>query len=92
MRTPWHHAFASAAAEVAKHVTLTLAVMTGGAIIATLVLLLVVVAAPIAVALLAWILWRASRDGADGARRAAASARRRARALGLHVVQGAVRR
>ncbi len=87
LRPSWHIAFLVAAAEVAKHVTLTLAVLAGGAAIATLVLVLLVVSAPLGAALLAWVLWRASRDGASGAKRSLARARRRARSLGLHVVR-----
>lgn len=89
MRTPWHLAFAIATANVVKHVALTFAVMTGGAIAVAFVLLLAVVAAPIGAALLTWVLWRASQDGARGVKRSLARARRRARALGLRVVQGA---
>ena len=87
LRPPWHVAFLVAAAEVSKHVALTLAVLAGGAAIATLVLVLLVVSAPLGAALLAWVLWRASRDGASEAKRSLARARRRARSLGLHVVR-----
>ena len=79
----------TAAADVAKHVALTLAIIAGGAAVAAFALLLAVLAAPICAALLTWVLWRASRDGAYGVRRSLARARRRARALGLRVVQGA---
>lgn len=87
-RPPWYVALAIAAGEIAKHLALTFAVVTGGAIVAVFAILLAVVAAPLGAALLTWILWRASRDGARGLRRTLASARRRARALGLRVVEG----
>ncbi len=87
LRTPWHVAFAIAAVDVAKHLALTAAIIAGGAAIATLVLVLVVVSAPLGLALLAWVLWRSSRDGARGVTRSLARARRRARALGLRVVR-----
>jgi len=87
LRTPWHVAFALAAGEVAKHLALTLALLAGGAALATLLLVLLVVSAPLGVALLAWVLWRASRDGPAGVRRSLARARRRACALRLHVVR-----
>jgi hypothetical protein len=89
MRTPWHVAFLLATADVAKHLSLTLAMMIGGAIAVALALLLAVVAAPLGFALLTWLLWRASRDGARGVKRSMARARRRARALGLRVVRDA---
>jgi hypothetical protein len=88
-RPPWHVALVVAAAEVARHLALTFAFVIGGAVAAALVLLLAVVAAPLGAALLTWILWRASRDGARGVRGTLARARRRARALGLRVVEGA---
>ncbi len=88
-RPPWHVAFAIAAGEVAKHLALTFAFVIGGGIVAGFAILLAVIAAPIGAALLTWILWRASRDGARGVRRTLARARRRARALGLRVVEGA---
>jgi hypothetical protein len=89
MRTPWHVAFVLATADVVKHLGLTLAVMTAGAIAVALVLLLAVVSAPLGLALFTWVLWRASRDGAREVRRSMARVRRRARALGLRVVRGA---
>ncbi len=87
LRTPWHLAFLIAAADVAKHALVTLAVVAGGAAAAVLVLILAVVSAPLGVALLAWVLWRASRDGTREVKRSFARARRRARSLGLHVVR-----
>jgi ABC-type protease/lipase transport system fused ATPase/permease subunit len=90
-RTPWPVAAAVAAAEVAKHLALTLAVVAGGTFVVAAALVVGVVAAPVLVALAAWLLWRASRDGARGVKRSLASARRRARALGLRVVEGAAR-
>ena len=90
MRTPWHVAFAVAAADIAKHLGLTLAVMAGGAIAVVIVLLVAVVAAPLGLALLTWLLWRASSGGAREVKRSMARARRRARALGLRVVRGSV--
>ena len=87
LHTPWHVAFAIAAAEVTKHVALTLAVIAGGAAAAALVLVLLVVSAPLGLALLAWVLWRASADAGSGAKRSFARTRRRARALGLRVVR-----
>jgi hypothetical protein len=89
MRMPWYLAFALAAADVSKHLALTLAVMAGGAVAVALVLLLAVVSAPLAFGVFAWLLWRASQDGAREVRRSMARARRRARALGLRVVRGA---
>lgn len=86
LRPPWHVAFVVAAAEISKHAALTLAVVAGGAALAALVLVLLVVSAPLGVALLAWALWRASR-GSRAARRSFARARRQARAIGLHVVR-----
>ena len=86
-RTPWHVATAVAAGDITKHLVLTFAMMAGGAVAAVLVLLLAVVAAPLAVALLTWVLWRSSRDSADEVKRSIARARRRARALGLHIVR-----
>lgn len=86
-RTPWHVAAAVAAGGVTKHLALTLAVVAGGAAAAVLVLLLAVIAAPLAVALLTWVLWRSSRDGTGEVKRSLSRARRRARALGLHVVR-----
>ncbi len=88
MRTPWHVAFVLATAEVAKHVALTLAMMTGGAVAVALVLLLAVVSAPLGLALVSWFVWRSSRDGAHEVRRSMVLMRRRARALGLRVVRG----
>lgn len=89
MRTPWHLAFILASVDVAKHLVLTLAVIVGGAIAVSFLLLLAVVASPLGLALVTWVLWRSTRDGAREVRRLAARARRRARALGLHVVRGA---
>ncbi len=87
LRTPWYVASVIAAAEVTKHAALTLAVMAGGAAVVALLLVVLVVSAPLGLALLAWVLWRASRDGASEVKRSLARARRRARALGLHVVR-----
>jgi membrane protein implicated in regulation of membrane protease activity len=89
MRPPWHVALVVAAADVATHLAITLAVIAGGTFVVAAALVLAVVAAPLLVVLLAWLLWRASRDGARGVKRSLARARRRARALGLRVVQGA---
>lgn len=87
-RTPWHVAAAVTGVDVARHVALTFAVMAGGAIAVALVLLLAVVSAPLGLALLTWLLWRSSQDGAREVRRSLARMRRRARALGLRVVRG----
>jgi hypothetical protein len=87
LRTPWHVAALLAAADVTKHLALTLAVVVGGSVVAVLVLLLAVVSAPLGLALLAWVLWRSTRDGAREVKRSLAAARRRARALGLYVVR-----
>jgi hypothetical protein len=74
-RTPRPIAAALAAADLAKHLALTLAVVAGGTFV-------------VAVAL---VLWRASRGGGRSVKRSLARARRRARALGLRVVDGAAR-
>jgi nucleotide-binding universal stress UspA family protein len=84
-------AFAIATADVARHLALTFAVMASGAVAVAMVLLLAVISAPLGAALLTWLLWRASRDGARGVKRSLAKARRRARALGLRVLPGATR-
>ena len=89
LRTPWPIAAATAAADVAKHLVLTLAVVAGGTFVVTAALVVAVVSAPVLVALAAWLLWRASRGGARGVKRSLARARRRARAPGLRVVEGA---
>ncbi len=87
-RTPWLVASLIAAAEVAQHVALTFAVVAVGAIAVGFVLLLAVVGAPLGFVFVAWLVWRASRGGTRGVKRSLARARRRARALGLRVVQG----
>ncbi len=88
MRTRWPVAAAVAAADVAKHLVLTLAVVAGGTFVVAAALVVGVVSAPLLVALAAWLLWRRSRGGARDVKRSLARARRRARALGLRVVQG----
>ncbi len=80
---------AEAALDVSKHFALTLAIVAGGTVALALVLMLVLVGAPVAGALIAWILWRSARDGARATRRFGERARRRARSLGLRVVRGA---
>ncbi len=89
VRTPWPIAATVAATNVAKHLALTLAVVAGGTFVVAAALVVAVVSAPLLAVLSAWLLWRASRDGARGVKRSLARARRRARALGLRVVQGA---
>jgi len=89
LRTPWHVAFLLATADAAKHLVLTLAVIAGGSVAVALLLLLSVVAAPLGLAVVTWVLWRSTRDGAREVRRLTLRARRRARALGLRVVRGA---
>jgi hypothetical protein len=89
LQTPWHVAFVLAAFDVLKHLALTFAVMAGGAVLVVLALLLAVVAAPLALALAAWVLWRSSLDGSRAVKRAVARTRRRARRRGLRVVNGA---
>jgi ABC-type nickel/cobalt efflux system permease component RcnA len=91
LRTPWPVAAAIAAADVAKHLALTLALVAGGTFVVAAALVVAVVSAPVLVALAAWLLWRASRDGTRGVKHSLARARRRARALGLRVVDGAAR-
>ncbi len=87
-RTTWPVAAALAAADVATHLALTLALVAGGAIVVVVALVVAVVSAPLLVALAGWLLWRASRDGAREVKRSLGSARWRA---GLRVVQGAAR-
>ncbi len=90
-RTPWPVAATVAAASVAKHLALTLAVIAGGTFVVAAALVVAVVSAPLLVAVVAWLLWRTSRGGSRNVKRTMARARRRARALGLRVVQGAAR-
>ncbi|HET8541109.1 MAG TPA: hypothetical protein VFL83_14640 [Anaeromyxobacter sp.] len=90
-RPPRHAAFVAASATAASHLAVTLAVVAGGTLVVVTALVLAVTAAPLLVPVLAWALWRASRDGGHGVKRSIARARRRARALGLRVVQGAAR-
>ncbi len=89
LRDPWPVAATVAAASVAKHLVLTLAVVAGGTFVVAAALVVAAVAAPLLVLLATWLLWRTSRDGARGVKRSIARARRRARALGLRIVQGA---
>ena len=91
MRTPWPLAAAVAAADVSKHLALTLAVVAGGTFVVAAALVVAVVSAPVLVVLAAWLVWRASREGTQGVKRSLAHARRRARALGLRVVEGAAK-
>ena len=88
-RTPWPVAALGAAAGVARHLALTLALVAGGTFVVAAALVVGVVSAPLLLVLATWLLWRASRGGARGVQRSIARARRRARALGLRVVQGA---
>jgi hypothetical protein len=90
-RTPRPVAAALAAADVAKHLALTLAVVAGGTFVVAVALVLAVVSAPLLVVLAGGLLWRASRGGGRSVKRSLARARRRARALGLRVVDGAAR-
>jgi hypothetical protein len=76
---------------VTKHLALTLAVVAGGTFVVAVALVVAAVSAPILVVLATWLLWRGSRDGARTVKRSLARARRRARALGLRVIEGASR-
>ncbi len=91
LRTPWPVAAGVAAANVAKHLALTLAVVAGGTFVVAAALVVAVVSAPLLVVLATWLLWRGSRGGSRGVKLSIARARRRARALGLRVVQGTAR-
>ena len=76
------------AGSVVTELVLALALIAGGAVTAVAMLLLVVLAAPLAAALFTWVLWRSATGRARRTNEVRARLRRRARALGLVVLAG----
>ena len=77
------------AAALLGQLAFAAALIVGGSVALAMVLTLVFVAAPLAAALVFWMIWRSGDAAARQTRRVRARVRRRTHALGLSVLAGA---
>ena len=87
-RRPGRQGLARRAAAFVAALAVSLAILAGGAVMVAFLLMLLVLAAPLAALVVAWLLWRSGDTASREARAVRARLRRRARALGLVVLAG----